>query len=203
MFLRSIFIVFALSSCSSSENSESATLQTFEGRTPGEAIYQAKVFSDWVPMPNDGEAYISDTTLPIAAFLIGNDIKLTLHNFPTQFIEERVPAQAQVTRWLRQFEQVNKESVNITPFSHGGFSGLLFEASGVIKGEVAAVVAFAMQLATQHYHALSFVPAKEKEFREMRADFTIKATGPIDSLQKKRTEILKFAESFELIKEIP
>lgn len=197
-----ILIVLALSSCAS-ENSDSKNRQTFEGRTSGLPVYQAKIFEDWVPVVKEGEAYTTDTTLPIASFLIGGDIKLTIHNFPTQFIEERVPTQAQVTRWLKQFEKLNKDSVSITATSHGGFAGVILEASGLMKGEAVAVLAVAMQLATPHYHALSFVPAKEKEFREMRSDFTIKAMGPIESLQKKRAEILEFARSFELIKEIP
>jgi len=201
---RSPFLIqnLRLVECSSSENLLSSQLEELEGRLKGSAIYRAQIPPSWIRVPLESDAYLHDTTLPIAIFTF-DGIHLTIHNFPTQKIEESVAPDMQAMRWQKQFDSLEAAKNAMTAVAHGGFAGLVFEASGVLKGQRRGVIGMAMQIAPQHYRALSLDPYRERRFRQMRADYTIKAVGPVESLEKHKEEIISFAESFELIDEIP
>ena len=152
--------------------------------------YRAKVPSGWKRVEPEGT--IEDTTLPNVTFLIGEEIHLYVHTFPTQSLEERIPPQAQITRWVRQ---IGEQPHQVTPIGHGGFAGLQLESADVL--------ARSLQLDLEHYQTLSFLASTKEEeeyYKQMRADYTIKVVGPYE---KHREEIDLFANSFELIQELP
>jgi len=62
-----------------------------------------------------------------------------------------------------------------------------------------------MLIAPEHYQQLQTKepPDIAYRMRQMRSDFTIKAVGWRDALEKHKDEIVMFANSFELIEEIP
>lgn len=200
-----IILCLFLSSCSHDSNPRGQWLN-FEGREKNIPIYRIKMPSNWQPIFPENDAYLSDTTLPILSFRIlgeENDLHITIHNFPTQRIEESIPAKMQVIRWQKQFEEIDELCTDCRSVAYSGFSGLIFEGSGTMKGTATSVLAFAMQLIPEHYHTLSNHPQHEKEYKQMRADFTIKATGTPEAINKHRDTIIQFAESFELIQSIP
>lgn len=169
--------------------------QEFTGREENDQIrrpvYRAKVPEGWIRI--DPQGSIMDTTLPNATFLIENELKVTVHSFPSENLEDRIPPFAQIERWKRQGHAGKVESI-----SRGGFVGLFLEG--------ASILAWSMQLDLEHYQTLSFLPTnrfEEAHYKQMRADYTIKATGPERLIAKYREELLHFAKSFELIQEIP
>ena len=100
---------------------------------------------------------------------------------------------------------MNESTVVLKNQSFGGYSGLYFEATGLIQDKPTKVLGWSIQLAPEHFRALSYVPHKslEHRFRQMRGDVTIKAVGLPHLLQKNRDEIINFARSFQLIDDIP
>ncbi|KAF3362087.1 Uncharacterized protein PHSC3_001398 [Chlamydiales bacterium STE3] len=198
-------LVLCLSACHSTTSNESHWLE-IEGRAQNKPIYRAKVPPHWERVLPDGQAYLKDTMLPIITFLIPNEsesLRITVHNFPTKAIEESVSPHAQILRWQKQFESIEPYSMDYNEIAYGGFVGLQFYASGILKGRPTAFLAFAMQLIPEHYRMLSNQPLREEEFKQMRADYTIKAVGHPDAIEQHKDEIIAFAESFELIKPIP
>ncbi len=158
-------------------------------------VYRVSVPTSWkVRLPSPADS-IADSTKPNAEFFI-DDVIITIHNFPVDRIDQRVPPEAQVARWQRQ----QSEPGIVEPSSHGGFAGLFFESHGQ-----KSVMAWAMQLGMEHYQNLRLTGSTEQMeyFKQMRADYTIKAVGPKDSLEKLREALFLFASSFELIEEIP
>lgn len=157
-------------------------------------LYRAKVPTYWIrqdPLPTTS---IADTTKPLCEFYIeeeGQHIHLTIHNFP----EQRIPPMAQINRWLQQFEERKPTHTSISALSHGGFAGLLLEAEGIFKAKPAKVLGWSMQLASEFYQQL--------EKTQKKADYTIKAVGPPDLVNQHRESIGVFADSFELIDELP
>jgi hypothetical protein len=71
------------------------------------------------------------------------------------------------------------------------------------------MLGWAMQLAPEHYATLTAAKNKalqleeSEEINQMRADFTIKATGPKPLIKLHKDAINNFARSFELINSIP
>lgn len=210
-----LFFLIFIGLCSCSE--QDSTVSSFnrieiQGRDNGNLkrsfIYRAKVPKDWIvklPVPEDS---IADTTKAIADFFIVQEdqkIRIAVHNFPTQSMEERVPPVAQISRWKRQFQELDPTSIFMIPQAFGGFHGLLFEGTGDMKGERVSILGWSLQIASQHYQALSRSSDQNlaAKFRQMRADVTIKAVGPENLMQKKRDEIVTFARSFQLIDDIP
>lgn len=159
------------------------------------------------------ECSIADSTLPNCTFLIhehGQSIRITVHSFPSDALENRIPPNAQVARWKRQFTEIDPISITVVPKAYGGFAGLLFEASGQLKDLLfegsGAVYAWSMQLDPHHYQILSYLSTTQQKrqlYLQMRADYTIKAVGPVDLMEKNHEEISNFAHSFELIQPIP
>ena len=162
-------------------------------------VYQAKVPLVWQRHDPSEQESLMDTTKPIVTFTINEKLRLTVHNFPTHSLEERIPPGAQLERWGSQLTGGTFRSEKV---GHGGFIGLYFEG---VKG-AATVCAWSMQLDLQHYQTLHFLAAtveEEEHYRQMTADYTIKVSGPSDLIEKHRDEIQLFADSFELIGEIP
>lgn len=185
------------------------TWQQFCSRDQGNpterlTLYRAKVPTHWVRKEPFSKDSISDSTLPNCEFFIGKDpsVYFALHTFPTDTFEQRIPAEAQIDRWKRQFEEIDLTSIIITPRALGGFIGLSFYASGTLKGQEHAILSYSMQLAQTHWRTLQSEDLSFKK-RQMASDYTLKAIGSPESLAKYKEEIERFANSFELIEEIP
>lgn len=185
-----------LHGCQDEHPTEITELQTIHGRNR-KAIYRAFVPNEWLRVDPSETISLDNTMEPLVTYEIheGKEtVQITIHNFPTEKITERIPPQAQVARWGRQLEGSESQSFN-TPVHHSGFYGLYFEGEGVLKGTPTYVSAWAMSLHGEHYRAMND-PQK-------RADWTIKATGPKELVLKSKEKIQAFAQSFELIEEIP
>lgn len=158
-------------------------------------VYQAKVPKSWIRI--DPEGSIQDTRKPIVTFHIDEQLTLNLHTFPSENLKERIPPSAQIERWKRQLKSEPAQAI-VEIVGQGGFTGLFVEAPSLL--------AWSMQMDMEHYQTLSFLahsPSEQEHFKQMRADFTIKVTGPEEKIKKHREEICLFANSFELIQEIP
>ena len=119
-----------------------------------------------------------------------------VHNFPGM---DPIPPGAQVARWKKQFEQLDPTLVMTQREAWGGFAGLFLRAKGIQKGERIGMLAWAMQLAPEHKRFLEIRPGTE----DARADYTLKAVGPEQILERHAGDITRFAHSFELIQDIP
>ncbi len=204
----SLFFLFLLTSCAQSpKNIPSFTWQEIAGREEqlGSAaivrrpVYRAKVPSGWERVDPSLESSLSDTTKPIVSFLIDEKIQITVHNFPSKSLEDRIPPAFQIERWK---QQIDEENPLVEPWGHSGFIGLYFEGK---KGKT-TILAWSMQLDSSHYQTLSFLAnsvEEEEHFKQMKADYTIKVNGPTELIEKHRAYLLLFANSFELIQEIP
>lgn len=161
-------------------------------------LYRVKTPIDWqVKRPDDTES-LEDTKKSLCEFLIQeglNQIRITIHNFPSSSIEERIPPSAQILRWKRQFNDIDPLTVSTIPQSFAGFSGVFFESAGKINEIETTMFGWSMQIAPEHYRRLN-------ENEQMRSCITIKVMGPTDFIEKNRNIIVNFSRSFELIDEI-
>jgi len=181
----------------------------FAGREArGIPIYRLKKPDGWTAIvPIDRE--INDTTKPICELLmidVAGQIRITIHNFPAENQEERIPPQSQLGRWKKQFKEIDHLSEKSAPQSFSGYYGVIFEASGMMKGKEMFMMAWALQMANEHFLAISTLMNAEPEnnsLRQLRSDITIKAVGPKNLLEKYRDEIMQIARSFEMIQAIP
>jgi hypothetical protein len=189
MFFLGIF--FLLFGCQTEERPH-APWQEIAGRN-GLAVYHAQAPDSWVRVPL---VVTEDTTRPLCEFNIGNAVRLVVHNFPGM---DPIPPGAQVARWKKQFDALDSTQVSTQKEAWGGFAGLCLRATGMQKGQRIGVLAWAMQIAPEHRRVLEAQPGTE----DARADYTIKASGPAEALQKYAKEISRFAHSFELIQDIP
>lgn len=211
VLMKQIFILFSLlllifSGCDKRIPMPKEDWQNICGRAKGIEIYRAKVPAEW--LRNEPEVVSDDTTRSICEFSINDqdgNIRITIHNFPSDTMEKRIPPMMQVSRWKRQFEEIDNSSFNLGAESHGGFAGLNFQATGIMKGQRTTVLAWIMQMAPEHYRNLSYPKTGEQttSFAQMRSDYSIKAVGNPVSVEKHKNAITSFAKSFELIKEIP
>ena len=170
--------------------------QSIQGRD-GQAYYHVDVPTSWKQVTSDAS---KDTTKPIAEFVIedpAGSIRITIHNFPWSSIEQRIPPIAQINRWKSQIKGSSSE----TAIAHDGFAGYFFEATGEVEGKPTTVLGWAMQLAPEHFQALT--SHQPKGFEQLRADYTIKAVGPAPLMSNHLHNIQHFADSFRLIEEIP
>ena len=173
--------------CESPAAPQSYPRQFFAGRNPDQKpIYQTIVPSHWQRLPTESD--LEDTMKPICAYCIANEIQLVVHNFPSDTLSQRIPPQAQVTRWQRQFGQGS-----LSEECYNGFVGLRLEAQNLI--------AWAMQMDPELFLTLTG-PLAFPQDRERRSDYTIKVTGPQDLLEDHRQELETFARYFELIEPI-
>jgi hypothetical protein len=217
LILPFITLIFFLTACDKAANPiAKTTKEEICGRDNGispfvrKNIYRAQVPADWRRQIPHSQESIADTTKSLCEYIIfsetGGQIRITIHNFPMEQ-SDRIPPSAQITRWKRQFSKLDPMSVFIIPQSFGGFAGVLFEASGEMDNIEQTVLAWAMQLGPEHYSTLSMKinlhPEQAEYLKQMRADYTIKAKGPKDLIEKHKKSIQTFAHSFELIEEIP
>ncbi len=210
LFFLLLLIITILSGCNHNEVPTSQRWQEFCCRDTGDPkmrvpLYRGKVPSHWQRKDPAETESIADTTKPIAEFRIGNHeeehVYLTLFTFPVETYTQRIPPSAQLERWKRQFDEFDSTSLSIEPYAHGGYVGLSIYAKGTINQQERSLLGFSMQLASIHWFTLQNY--QEHPLKQMSADYTIKATGSPSAIQKWKEEIKLFANSFELIEEIP
>lgn len=164
-------------------------------------LYRIKAPASWTHVIPAASESLIDTTKFLSEFLIHEDesmIRITIHNFPSEKIESRIPPLAQIARWKQQFSSLDPTS-EVSPQSFSGFVGLFFEGTGIINHEPTTMMGWSMQLDPTHYRTLS----QPNYHPQLRADVTIKAVGPKNLMAKHYSAIYAFAKSFELIEEIP
>lgn len=211
-----LLLLLLLAGCSTKTTNHPPTLsyQTINGRDNGipyqrTPVYRVKVPLDWIRQDPEPTESILDSTKALCEFWIvddsgidsNNKIRIAIHNFPTERMDQRTPPIAQINRWKRQFTSLASIDTKISPQAFSGYSGMLFEGSGMIKGAQTTVLAWSMQMAPEHYRNINL--ENNPLGNQMRADFTIKASGPTSLLLKHKSAIVAFANSFELIEDIP
>lgn len=198
-----LLLFFSLLASCSSDPGDQGQWQTISSRsffknverTP---LYRVKVPKHWERVNPGKEVSLDDSREALCTFFLGEHaIRITLHNFPSQTLAQRIAPQAQVARWRQQFNP--KHFDHTMPLSFSGYVGLFYEGEGRVKGEETKVLGWALQIANEHYRTLSH----ESFHPEQRADVTIKITGPPHVVEREREALITFAESFELIEEIP
>jgi len=207
--LNTLYFIALFFGCDSPDSAlPERSLITIYGRDRGSAIYQMNIPSNWIPISPDPSISIQDTKKPIYEFIIPNgeeQVEITIHNFPSHSLQERIPTMAQVTRWREQFSELDETRSFVIPQAFGGYAGYRFEGSGKMENSDTTVIAWAMQLPTEHYYSLSFPTKKisSEERDQMKADYTIKFVGPTNLILEHKNTINAAARSFRLIKEIP
>jgi len=165
-------------------------------------MYRIRVPNAWKLSLFPKEESLKDTTRPLCTFVIEEKegkINIAIHNFPSLRLDDRIPPGAQIARWQRQFDIINPLCQRTISQSFSGFQGSLYEGRGSINGIDTTILGWAMQMGTDHYRVLS----RPRFPRQMRADVTIKASGPSALMTKYRQALIASARSFELIEEIP
>lgn len=201
-----LILLYSLCGCDHTENVE-ISWQQFCCRDRGDpaerlALYRAKIPAHWIRQ--DSIESVVDSTKPICTFLIGEDpIHLAIHTFTVDAFEQRVPPIAQITRWKRQFDELDLSTLIVEQHAHGGFTGLSLYASGLLKDKESCVLGYSMQIAPQHWMTLQNDTGTPFKQKQMAADYTLKAVGSPSSIAKWKDEIEVFANSFELIDEVP
>lgn len=175
-------IALLLTGCEAIE--EPKAYQEIAGRD-GKNTYRVRVPQGWEQKEIKGS--LQDSTLPLCEFLVDGSIRLTIHNFPGL----KVPPQAQIARWYKQFEEVRSDA--LTPQAFSGFIGLKWEASGTMQGKEMKVLGWSMQLAPE------FAPFAGEQ---KGADVTIKIVGEHELVARHQAELEQFARSFELIDDL-
>lgn len=151
-------------------------------------VYQLQAPSEWKMIVGEKG---TDTKKPLAEFLIGPEIRATVHNFPGMSI----PPQAQMGRWQKQFAKLDPQDVKIEPVAWNGYAGFAFEATGTVQGKPTTMLAWTLQLDPCHVRIL--------QKPDKTADVTIKVVGPPTVIFENRIALIRFARSFELKSEIP
>lgn len=209
-----VAISLSLILCACTENPSSPVafpMQEIKGRDyEGKrfAVYRVRIPSSWIrkdPLPEES---LKDTTKAICEFLIikgPETIRIAIHNFASENADQRIPPSAQVARWQRQFEFLIPSESMTVPQAFNGFIGLKFKGIGQVNQAETMVLGWSLQLGNEHYRMLKSPRnlSNSDLYKEMRADVTIKASGPKALMEEKEAEIARFARSFELIEEIP
>jgi hypothetical protein len=209
-----ICLILLLTSCNNSPQNATAftTTHHISGRDEGTIpynrtpIYRAKIPNAWLRKDPSAHESIQDSKKALCEYIIQDpegQIRITIHNFPADNAESRIPPNAQVARWKRQFTQLDIANTHIDQKSWGGFAGLYFEGNGILEGKTTLVMGWAMQLAPEHYSTLDSAIEDKSISKQMRAEYTIKAVGSPQSMENHRQQIHDFARSFELIQDIP
>lgn len=206
--INTLFLIF-LTSCSSNHAKPLTNWQTINGRDEGVAtqriaLYRVKVPMHWQRQDPSLDESIADTKKSICEFFIKDGqetIRIAIHSFPYPNFESRIPPQAQIARWKRQFNNLDPSQISLHACSQGGFHGLCLEAQGTMHDRSTAVLGWSMQLAADYYRQLSWEDCFMN--RQKRADYTIKAVGSPALMHQHRQAIIAFARSFELIEELP
>lgn len=211
--LHIFILMLLLSSCTASDSemrlpSDAVHEIAARDRTgKNSVLYRVKAPVQWIRRDSLPDENLADTTKPLCEFIIfeeGETIRISVHNFPSESAENRIPPAAQVQRWEKQFSSFAAEGKTVKPQSFSGYSGLLFKGIGLMGEKEHMVLAWSMQLPLNHYQAFSQPSnAPQKYHAEIHADITIKAVGPVPLMEKHEEAIVSFARSFELIEEIP
>lgn len=208
------FLILGLcSSCSQEDSSFSQwNILDIVARDEGDpkqrpVVYRIKVPQEWIEQNPLIDESIMDTTKAIMEFFIYGDeakVRIAIHNFPSNTMDQRILPMAQINRWKKQFQSLDETSVSIIPQAFGGYYGFLLEATGQMDEVKTSILAWSLQLAMEHYQALSLPvpPTLTKRHRQMRGDVTIKAVGPQHLIAKHRERIISSARSFQLIDDI-
>lgn len=194
-----IFLVLFFTGCDHQKNKiEHSISYEFSGRDEKEIpLYRIKANKNWVVKTKGLQADLSDTKKPLIEFTIqekDKNIHITIHNFPSKHKGTLIPPSAQIFRWKSQFEMLDASTISEKPQNFAGYTGLLFEASGIINKKETSILAWSLQIGKNHYDVL--------ESENKRGDCTIKAIGDTSLIKKHKKEIISFARSFELIDEI-
>lgn len=215
MFLPILGLCILLASCDTNSSIAAPlfTSQEICGRDEDHsAVYRAKVPNSWLRQDPSPQESIVDTKKSLCEFTISESagsIRITIHNFPSETQSARIPPASQIARWKRQLSNLDLTRTIVHVESWGGFAGLFFEGIGQMDGHPATVLGWAMQLTPEHYTKLSIPHAhnpqlsNERYLQQMRSDYTIKAVGSPEMIDKHRQEITNFAHTFELIHDIP
>jgi hypothetical protein len=165
-------------------------------------VYRARIPSNWIRKDPPISESIEATTKAICEFYIEEEndkIRITIHNFPFQEFKMRIPPRAQVQRWEGQFDELDPTFTILNTSAHGGFTGLFLEAQGSLKGQPTKILGWSMQLAPEYASRLKIENSLDKQ---ISSDYTIKALGPPELINKHKKSISNFADSFELIQEL-
>ncbi len=201
-----------LTSCSYKKGSTQpppSTWQEIYGRDEGFPIqrfpvYRAKIPLSWLRQDPTPTESIADTKKALCEFFIkegSEKIYITIHNFPLEQLTKSIPPIAQIQRWKGQLEERDPTLITIKPITHGGFVGLSLESQGMMKGKLIKILGWSMQLGSEYDQLL--ILKNETFAKQQRAAYTIKAVGPPSLINKYKKSITAFADSFELIEELP
>ena len=161
------FVLFAFcllaSSCSQKDQNPSTptSLQDVKGRDyEGKRfnVYRVRVPNHWIRKDSLPEESLSDTTKSLCEFFIVDPegtIRITLHNFPSDKVEQRIPPAAQIARWKKQFDHLNPEDTSIVPQSFSGYAGLKFKGTGLMNQILTTVIGWSLQLGEESFRELS------------------------------------------------
>lgn len=158
----------------------------------GQEIYRCRPGFHFAEIKEDKE--LSNTKVAIKAYQL-QDIVITIHTFRVAKDKPKITPLNQVERWLEQISQGKKCTYTTQERSRNGYTGLLLTADC----QTNSLIAVAMELDSDYRRQL-FEEASDKSL-EKASDFTIKAQGPKDQIEKYKKEILSFMNSFELIEE--
>jgi len=207
-----LLFLLVLAACSSESpekySEEDYSWQEFQARNEElslvrPVIYRAFVPNSWTRKDFGANGSISDTKKPICEFIVADSadqVHLTIHTFPFNHSQARIPCQAQMMRWKNQFEELHPLLTHVYNETHGGFCGMKLEAQGVFQQKEQKMIAWSMELANEHERQLHLSARKIDNYK--LADYTIKVVGSPHLVDKHKNEIQKFAESFELIEEL-
>ena len=195
-------------SCSKQDAVQNSVYQTILGRDGGSnsgaiirrPVYRAFIPEFWIRKDPSTDESIADTMRPLVEFFIPTsegEVRLTVYNFPYESLDERIPPAAQIARWRQQSSLEEPLSARETRCAHDGFSGIYLEGPELL--------AWAMQLCPEHFRSLQRPGSLEQRqfLSQLRADYTIKATGSVEAIQRAKNSIELFSNSFQLIQEIP
>ncbi|MDP1836482.1 MAG: hypothetical protein Q8K75_11235, partial [Chlamydiales bacterium] len=114
-----LILSFTFFSCSQTHEA-SHSWQEIRGRDHL-PVNRARVPSSWQRHEVTGPLH--DTMLPLCEFTI-DSLKIAIHNFPADTLDERIPPIAQVSRWKRQLALTEPTDSITSPVGHGGFIGM-------------------------------------------------------------------------------
>lgn len=209
MFILFFILAFFLSGCDQPQPPFSqAGWQEISSRPDHSSVerfplYQVKVPSKWIRREVTPSESLIDTTKAIGEFYIEEgdaSIRITIHNFPSNETA-KIPPSAQIQRWKKQFDDLDLTQTYTLQQSHNGFIGLYLEAQGLLDHKPAKLLGWSMQLAPEYDRQLAV--ENNSINKHKRADYTIKAVGPIELMNKHEKSIKFFATSLELIDQLP
>lgn len=162
-------------------------------------LYQVQVPLQWQRVNPPEDDLLQDLRKPLVKFVIEPGLNLVIHNYPTDSIEERTNQALQIEEWSKPFKICDWSSQECSQYP---FSGFYFEG----RVENKKISAWNLQLDPNLYQMLRFLAAtvdEEEHYKQMRADYTIKVSGPCHLMEKHRDAIQFFVSSFHLIDSLP